>query len=137
MKRPTKKELLDHYARRAPQTFYQYDCFVNIGEGDCVMQPDEDGDTTFTSVTYELMSGVPVRVLINPEGATKGDVLRALCKIMEFIDKDGFKFHEEKLAEAEAVQVETELAQEAWAQEALASFRQLEENIRFDDEAWS
>lgn len=87
----TKSELLEHYARATPHRFCQFDCFLNVGEGDDIVKPDKDGDSLFNGETYELMSGqVAVRVLITPETA-KEDALRALEKIRDWIDRDGFK----------------------------------------------
>ena len=60
-----KAHLLDHYAKKEPTEFYQYDAFTDAIEGS-VMKPDKDGVCLFSGNTTELMSGGPsVRVLIS------------------------------------------------------------------------
>ena len=75
----TKKEMLDHYAKKEPMLFEQYDGFKNAG--DDVIHPDYDGDSLTVGDTCELMSGYPeVRVLIPPKTKAE-DAVRLLLKI--------------------------------------------------------
>ena len=86
--RPTKQQVLDHYSRRVPVLFNQYDAF-DLGEdgADDVMRPDNDGDSLFRSETWELMSGVyETRVLITA-GTKPSVAVRHLRKIIEWIEK--------------------------------------------------
>lgn len=86
MKKEKAAKLL-HYSKKEVSEFVQYDFFINC-EGDSLMSPDEDGDWCCHSNTIELMSGMPpVRILIVP-GTPKEVVLRALCKIQNWIKKE-------------------------------------------------
>ena len=53
-----KRQLLEHYADRYPNRFYQYDGFV-VGKDftDDIMRPDENGDFVSGGATQELMHG--------------------------------------------------------------------------------
>jgi hypothetical protein len=83
MKRPTKDDLLEHYARKQPKQFTQIDGFI----GDHVSAPDLDGHSLMSSPTFELMTGnYAVRVLIT-EGAKKQDVLALIEKIQRWISR--------------------------------------------------
>ncbi len=94
-----KQELLDHYATRDPQAFYQFDGFHTEGSSrDDVVQEDSDGDGVTAGVTYELMTGVyAVRVLVTA-GTPEADALRLLKKIRRTIKQNGFDWHRETLA---------------------------------------
>jgi len=84
-----KKTLLDHYAGRDPHAFWQFDCFCKCDGYDYIIVPDEDCDSLFRGLTYELMTGnVSVRVLIVP-GTAAEDAIRALGKIASWIKKLG------------------------------------------------
>ncbi|GFP24783.1 hypothetical protein HKBW3S43_01045 [Candidatus Hakubella thermalkaliphila] len=86
-----KKELLEHYATREPQAFFQFDGFADVEE-DCVMKPDKDGDCLFSRVTHELMTGTyRVRVLITP-GTSKEKALALLQKISGWIKRGGLEY---------------------------------------------
>ncbi len=87
MKKPTKGDLLEHYAEKKPYPFVQFDFFSNVAKWDSVMHPDRDGDCVFKGPTYELMSGnSAVRILIRPDVSRK-DALRGLSKIAGWIRK--------------------------------------------------
>ena len=81
-----KKDKLAHYGDRNLVSFMQYDAFIDI-DGDDIMHPDNDGDCLFTGDTEELMSGVPIRVLV-VDGTKKADVVRCLGKLLDVIKKD-------------------------------------------------
>lgn len=102
-----KQELLEHYSKREPQAFYQIDAFLNEHGG--LLGPDEDGDGTTIGVTYELMYGSDVRLLIKPRTSVK-DVRRVLAKIRKALKEHGFAFHIEELARQEA-DLEAEVCQ--------------------------
>lgn len=82
-----KAELLEKYATKKPKAFLQYDGLVHAGTA---MPWDEDEDCICCGGTWELMQGVPVRVLIS-EDACKEDVLRLLEKISNWIEWDGLQ----------------------------------------------
>ncbi len=63
-----------------------------VGEGDDVMRPDEDGHTLMSGDTYELRNHagspyLPVRIEIYP-GADKEEVLSLLRKITDWVECD-------------------------------------------------
>ena len=91
-----KKEKLLHYADRDAENFFQFDAFTEVEPGDDIVRPDDDGDCLFSGVTTELMSGVPVRVLIVP-GVTQETALRALKKIQDWIERDSDALNPKKL----------------------------------------
>lgn len=103
MKKPTRGDLLEHYAYKTPRAFVQYDGFAHTEE-EITMRPDKDGDSLHSGLTYELMTGIPdVRVLITPR-TPPGDVMRLLKKIRKWIKQDGMDSEmiaELKKAEAE------------------------------------
>ena len=81
-----KRELLEHYAAKEPKAFYQYDGWLNA---DSVTGRDAEGDGATSDVTYELMHGADVRVLI-PAETNARDAARLLKKIRQWIRRDGF-----------------------------------------------
>ena len=88
-----KGNLLEHYATRTPQSFVQFDGHVvGVDCADGVMRPDGDGDCLTAGVTYELMRGASVRVLIHPN-TTRNEALRLLKKLRGWIKK-GERFEE-------------------------------------------
>ena len=84
-----KSQLLNHYARRSPTLFHQFDAFTGVEPGDPIVVPDDDGDSLFGEImTQELMSGGPsVRVLITA-GTDKAAAIRALQKLTDFVERD-------------------------------------------------
>ncbi len=86
--RQAKKELLEHYEERNPKLFHQYDGH-DVGGGDDVMHPDEDGHCIMSSDTYELMYAADVRVLISP-GTTRETTVTLLNKIKDFIQSNDY-----------------------------------------------
>jgi hypothetical protein len=111
-----KEELLKHYAKKEPKTFYEYDGFIGFQSGsDDVITVDEDGDFLSGGTTQELFSGAyAMRLLIRP-GTEKSVVLRLLGKMADWIkddpdfDKDGRRLrHEEAVYAAELTQDEIE-----------------------------
>lgn len=91
-----KRELLEKYADREPTAYYQFDAFTDTGGGG-PMEPDGDGDERYASVTYELMNGANVRVLIRA-GTDEKQALRALKKIRQWVKKDGFAYGRDGIA---------------------------------------
>jgi hypothetical protein len=88
-KRGEKWALLEHYGNRQPQQFAQYDGFSpGVDSADHVMRPDAEGHCLFHSLTWELMAGAPVRVLI-PATTSKEDAVALLRKIANLIEHDG------------------------------------------------
>jgi hypothetical protein len=86
-----KAELLEHYGRKDPCTFQQYDAFTGVEPGDCIVRPDNDGDCLFAGITEELMSGVwSVRVFVT-DGTSKADALRALKKIIAWMESGEYE----------------------------------------------
>ena len=81
--KPSKQQLLDHYARKPVTEFTQIDGFWLHGRDD-VLKPDELGRAVMTSQTYELMSTRPdVRVLV-PGGTSR----ERLCSLLQRILND-------------------------------------------------
>ncbi len=93
-----KQGLLAHYAERDPQSFFQFDAFIDVeGDADSMMHPDHEGDCVLSGVTQELMTGAcAVRVLITP-GTSPEKASDLLHKIAGYVAKDGFTFHQPEL----------------------------------------
>ena len=83
-KKPTKWELLEHYARREPQAFMQLDGFD--WPGDSFSNP-ETGLALFGTETWELMQGADVRILVKA-AANHEKVLRILREIVSWVEHD-------------------------------------------------
>jgi hypothetical protein len=63
-----KRKRLDQYAEQQPTRFIEYDGFdVGVDCLDYVRRPDPGGHWLSSCETVELMSGMTVRVLINPK----------------------------------------------------------------------
>jgi len=87
---PTTLDLLEHYGRREPCLFLQFDGHKVVGRDD-VLRPDENGHSVTSGLTYELMSGrVAVRVLI-PKDVADADAVALLLKIAHEIERDGLQ----------------------------------------------
>ncbi|HZS10388.1 MAG TPA: hypothetical protein VFD58_36500 [Blastocatellia bacterium] len=85
--RPTKDELLRHYAKSEPRRFSQYDGFT-VDAPD-ILHPDNDGHSVTGGVTWELMgSPFVVRVLVS-EGVRDQEIITLLGKIADWIGRDG------------------------------------------------
>lgn len=85
---PTKDQLLTKYRDREPKLFVQYDGFnppTHVCGDDGI---DSDGHEIWGGLTYELMHGAQVRVLVEPMAAN-GDVVVLLRKIADWIERDG------------------------------------------------
>jgi len=78
---PTKKELLEGYARREPREFIQIDGWAQGGP-DSIFEVDDDGDVVCGMRSQELMRGHAVRVLMQPE-VDKRTRIRLLEKALE------------------------------------------------------
>ena len=90
----SKQGILEHYKRKEPSLFIQYDGFYE--PEDPTALPDDDGHAIFSRLTYELMSGGPaVRVLITPE-TSEETIIKLLDKIKESIKKYGLEQNEVK-----------------------------------------
>jgi len=109
MRKPTKGDLLEHYAKRDPVGFIQFDDFTDPKTWDDVVKPDKDGHCIHAGTTHELMTGIyGVRVLVRPD-IPKEVVLKSLSKIRAWIRRDDIlevyanQFKKmEKLAELES-----------------------------------
>jgi hypothetical protein len=88
-----KEELLNHYAKRRPTEFFQFDAFMNAEPGDPVALPDQNGNSFCSCLTTELMSGGPtVRILITKDDEAIKDkykVASVIREISEWVIKDG------------------------------------------------
>jgi hypothetical protein len=82
-KKPTKQELLDHYARREPQAFMQLDGFDCPGDS---FSDPETGLALSGTETWELMRGADVRILVKAE-ADREKVLRILREMVDWVEK--------------------------------------------------
>ena len=82
--KPTKGQLLAHYAERPVTRFQQYDGWKLDGWDD-VIRPDEFGRGIMSTPTYELMRGSDVRVLVKPT-CKREDVIALLNKIVQWIE---------------------------------------------------
>ena len=86
-KQKLKEQLLEKYARKEPNTFYQFDGWADEPPGDSFMIPDEEGDVVMATETQELMSSCPnVRVLVLP-GTDGEQASRLLKKIAGWIER--------------------------------------------------
>jgi len=87
-----KADLLAHYAQREPKAFYQIDGFAH---------GDDAGDEIWTTLTYELMTGIPsVRILVTA-GTSEADVLRILRKMRKLVKSRGFGWFRHELTRKE------------------------------------
>ena len=91
MRKPSKGDLLGHYATREPQKFVQFDSWYypeDQRDGyDCMMgPPDEEGVVGSSGSVYELMDGADVRVLIKPEVSIDKAAMM-LRKIAEWVER--------------------------------------------------
>jgi hypothetical protein len=82
---PTQARLLGHYERRKPKAFRQFDGWLN---GDEVMGRDADGHAINAGMTWELMHGADVRILI-PLNTPSADAVILLRKIIDWIERRG------------------------------------------------
>jgi len=90
----SKGELLEKYAGKEANEFWQWDGFAEYGPGDYFMVPDDQGDVIMVTSTTELMTTKPeVRVLI-PIGTTRYAASRLLKKIAKEIRTDGVGMEE-------------------------------------------
>ena len=87
-----RQKLLEHYARKDPQSFLQFDGWCNQGTGDDFATPDAEGDWLCVGKVRELMSGGPsVRVLVTRR-TSKEDTLRLLRKLADMVSEDRWDF---------------------------------------------
>jgi hypothetical protein len=87
--REEKSAVLQHYERREPRLFTQYDGHnVGVGHQDPIIRPDAEGHSLTTGLTWELMHGADVRVLI-PATTSKETAVALLRKIAAEIECDG------------------------------------------------
>lgn len=82
----SKDELLEHYSKKMPGDFIQYDGHCDLPADDHI-EVDETGHSFFTRHTRELMDGATVRVLIRL-GTPKDTALQLLSKITEWVSED-------------------------------------------------
>ncbi len=96
-KRPSKGDLLEHYCSRSPVLLYQldgHDGVVSTSVNEAIDSEPVD-DPVDVCVTWELMTGVAVRVLINPraDSAAVSRLLRRITDIYEGKDQPTVKSH--------------------------------------------
>jgi hypothetical protein len=83
-----KRRRLDQYAEQPPTKFIEFDAFdVGVDRIDYVRRPDADGHYLCSRETVELMTGVPVRVLINPQ-TPRATAIVLLRKILEAVEAE-------------------------------------------------
>jgi hypothetical protein len=80
----TKEKLLAHYSKKRPSQFIQFDGFDDQRPDDYT-SVDKDGHSLSSNITWELMRGSTVRVLVKP-GISKETVISLLAKIIRWID---------------------------------------------------
>jgi hypothetical protein len=86
MSRCKRKRL--EYAEQPPTKFVEYAaCGVSVDRLDYVMRPDSDGHYLCSRETIELMSDVPVRVLINPR-TPRATAIALLRKILDAVEAE-------------------------------------------------
>ena len=86
-KQKLKEQLLEKYAQKEPNRFYQFDGWADQPPGDSFMIPDEEGDVMMATETEELMITCPdVRVLVLP-GTDGEQASRLLKKIAGWIER--------------------------------------------------
>jgi hypothetical protein len=83
-----KVALLEHYAHKDVMYFQQYDGWLNVTPGDCIVVADECGDALTGGWAWELRSGIPVRIQILA-GTPHKDAIRILKKMVAWIRQDG------------------------------------------------
>jgi len=99
-----KDKLLKKYADKPIRAFIQYDGFAMVESDDVINDEDK---ITGGGLTYDLMSGSDVRVLIEPHIPTK-DVLRLLRGIVTEIQGEQDKRKKDILVEAERMKAHAE-----------------------------
>ena len=82
-----KGHLLEKYAKKLPNCFFQYDANYSPSYDDC-FPPDENGDVLSGATTTELMDGADVRVFVRPE-VSKETAVRLLHKIIDWVERGG------------------------------------------------
>ena len=95
-------ELLNHYAKKTPVEFWQFDGFTGV-KADSLVCPDADSDACFSSGTWELRNdNVPVRVQIR-KGVPATIARRLLEKLLVWYaqDVDALADVDSKLAAAQ------------------------------------
>ncbi len=75
-----KEDLLEKYGQKEPKLFIQYDGLDLQSGGNSIVCPDKEGHSFLWGLTYELMDGANVRILIQP-GTPKETVLVLLDKM--------------------------------------------------------
>lgn len=90
----TRGMLLAKLCNKKPHLFIQVDGFLH-SVGNSFIPPDADEDGICQLLTWELMSGSDVRVLINPR-TTQDEALRLLSKMRHWIERFGLPQVEEK-----------------------------------------
>jgi len=78
-----KEALLADYKNKKPNPFIQFDVSC---DPQCFDVPGEDGYSLLALVTYELMDGSDVRILVDPE-TPKDKAIESLKRVAEWIKK--------------------------------------------------
>jgi len=80
-------QLLAEAASKPLRYLHQFDCFLH-SKPDCVMRPDEDGDSLIYGPRKELRNtGYDVIRVQIPDGVRSADAARALKKIVGWIEE--------------------------------------------------
>ena len=83
-----KRKRLDQYAEQQPTRFIEYDGFdVGVDCLDYVRRPDPGGHWLSSRETIELITDVPVRVLIDPR-TQRATAIALLRKIIEAVEAE-------------------------------------------------
>jgi len=83
-----KLERLHHYAGAQLHSFVQFDGFYGVGEGDYVMETDDEGDWVCAIATWELrnsLSDLGVRVFVHSD-TDRATAIRLTKKILELME---------------------------------------------------
>ena len=102
-----KGECLVKYSERKPKLFFQIDCFGPDAAGDCVIDPSSTGKGMMCLLTWELMRGTPLRILIADNYADHqllADMLIEAAKLLrecpEMLEEYQAKQREERLCDS-------------------------------------
>ena len=85
----SKDELLEHYSKKAPSDFIQYDGHCDLPPDGQTIEVDQDGHSFFMRHTQELMTGATVRILIQLK-TPKEVTIQMLDKMRQWIAEDPY-----------------------------------------------
>ena len=85
----SKDELIEHYSKKAPNDFIQYDGHCDLPPDGHFIDVDQDGYLFSSRHTQELMEGATVRILIRLK-TPKEVALKMLDKMRQWITEDPY-----------------------------------------------